>query len=148
MDAPLVRPQCKCAALLVALSFRFCYFVFNSVFLNWCVFVPCKYDDDVSCRGLWKGWLLWRSHSGGQELKSHCNTSSLLFYVRYALCISTTIKGIETFSTMCNWGARWVKNVFEHFASCRVSASSCSICVHPRRCRRSPWVIFKANSCC
>lgn len=90
----------------------------------------CEYDDLFHVAGCEKGQLLWRNHTGSQELKSHCNMSGLLFYVKYALCISTTIKGIETFSTMCNWDVSRVNNVFEYFASCRVSASLCSVDVH------------------
>lgn len=85
-------------SLLLSVSDFVPFFV--SVFVNWCFFVMCEFDDffhvagcekDSCCEG-----ITW------EELKSHCNMSSLLFYVKYALCISTTIKGIETFSTMCN----------------------------------------------
>lgn len=147
MYALLARPQCECAALLVALSFWFCSF-FCFCFCKLVFLCDVWIRWFLSCCGLWKGQLLWRNHMGSQELKPHCNMSSLLFYVKYALCISTTIKGIETFSTMCNWDAWRVKNVSEYFASCRVSASSCSVDVHTCRCLCSPWVIFKANSCC
>lgn len=147
MYALLARPQCECVALLVALSFWFSSYCISG-FVNWCFLVMCEYNDHFHFAGCEKGQLLWRNHMGSQELMSHCNMSGLLFYVKYALCISTTIKGIETFSTMCNWDAPRVNNVFECFASCRVSASLWSVDVHTFWCLCSPWVIFKANSCC
>lgn len=108
--------------------FFFCsHFVY--VFVNWCFLddsMMCEYDDLFHVAGCEEGQLLWRNHMGSQELKSHCNMSGLLFYVKHALCISTTIKGIETFSTMCNWDASRVNNVFWVFG---ILSSQCIIYV-------------------
>lgn len=67
------------------------------------------------------------------EVKSYSHTvvyPSLLCYVKYALCILTTIKGIETFST-CAIETCFIYpvngNQSEYFASWRVRASSCTI---------------------
>lgn len=60
MYALLERPQCECAALLVAL-FLILFLFFVSVFVNWCFFVMCEFDDffhvagcekDSCCEGI------------------------------------------------------------------------------------------------
>lgn len=99
-------------------------------FVNLCFFLFCEYDDFFSVI-----WCEKDSSSEGitWEVKSYSHTviyPSLLFYVKYALCILTTIKGIETFST-CAIETRFIYpvngNPYEYFASWRVRASSCTI---------------------
>lgn len=101
------------------------------VFVNWCFFLFCEYDHFFFC----VIWVRKDSSSEGitWEVKSYSHTvvyPSLLFYVKYALCILTTIKGIETFST-CAIETCFIYpvngNQFEYFASWRVRASSCTI---------------------
>lgn len=111
------------ASLLLLLSV-------SVVFVTWCFFLFCEYDD-FFC-------VIWCEKDGSSEgitweVKSYSHTviyPSLIFYVKYALCILTTIKGIETFST-CAIETCFIYpvngNQFEYLASWRVRASSCAI---------------------
>lgn len=116
-------------ALLLCIAFCFCGFC-NLVFLfcfsvnmiiSFFFFLRHLVRKDSSSEG-----ITW-------EVKSYSHTviyPSLQFYVKYALCILTTIKGIETFST-CAIETCFIYpvngNQFEYFASGRVRASSCTI---------------------
>lgn len=109
--------------LLLYIAFCFCVFCkLVSLFVLWIWFLLCHLvRKDSSSEG-----ITW-------EVKSYSHTviyPSILFYVKYALCILTTIKGIETFST-CAIETCFIypvnENQFEYFASWRVRASSCTI---------------------
>lgn len=137
MCALILHSQCEGIAPLHCFSVSvvlvnwcfFCLFVFFGLFLSF-LFLFCEYDHFLLCHLVWKD-----SSSEGitWEVKSYSHTviyPSLLFYVKYALCILTTIKGIETFST-CAIETCFIypvnENQFEYFASWRVRASSCTI---------------------
>lgn len=111
-------------ALLLCIAFCFCGFrklVFLFVSWIWSFLLCHLVRKESSSEGI------------TLEVKSYSHTviyPCLLFYVKYALCILTTIKGIETFST------RAIETCFiypvngdqfEYFASWRVRASSCTI---------------------
>ncbi len=113
----------KASLLCIAFCFcGFCKLVFLFVLWIWSFLFLCHWvRKDSSSEG-----ITW-------EVKSYSHTvvyPSLLFYVKYALCILTTIKGIETFST-CAIETCFIYpvngNQFEYFASWRVRASSCTI---------------------
>lgn len=111
-------------ALLLCITFCFCGFC-KPVFLLFCeydhLFLCDLMRRDSSCEG-----ITW-------NVKSYSHTvvyPRLLFYVKYALCILTTIKGIETFST-CAIETCFIYpvngNQFEYLASWRVRTASCTI---------------------
>lgn len=109
-------------ALLLYITFCFCGFcklVFLFVLWIWSFLLCHLVQKDSSSEG-----ITW-------EVKSYTVVyPSLLFYGKYALCILTTIKGIETFSTFAIKACFIYPvngNQFEYFASWRVRASSCTI---------------------
>lgn len=130
-DAVWIKQQHVCSHTALSVNVSLLLLLSVSVgFVNWRFFLFCEYDDFFCVI-----WCEKDSSSEGitWEVKSYSHTviyPSLQFYVKYALCILTTIKGIETFST-CAIETRFIYpvngNPYEYFASWRVRASSCTI---------------------